>query len=213
MLDQTNHLPESAGEILGDLTSLAAQLGGTEGLSRLPTATAFRATRVDSVPALESFLGAYTVNVLLPHELPAVRQAYRFAELGQARELIALDQHLQKVPALQPFARASSNVGRTQLRRLRPLRTERIVQRYLQAVETGDACAWHTLVFGLVLALYSLPLRQGLIHFGYQTLGGFVAGSTIRMRQDQRTQLMEARLGPVTAATERLIAGTEIHPG
>ena len=43
----------------------------------------------------------------------------------------------------------------------RPLRDQRLVQRYLTAVEQGEAQGWHTLVYGLTLAVYSLPLRQG----------------------------------------------------
>jgi urease accessory protein UreF len=49
-----------------------------------------------------------------------------------------------------------------------------VVRRYLQAVEEGRAQAWHTLVYGLTLAIYSLPLRQGLLNYARQTLRGFI---------------------------------------
>lgn len=69
-----------------------------------------------------------------------------------------------------PFASPSRQIGRRQLARLRPLRDERIVRRYLAAVESGRADGWHTVVYGLTLALYSLPLRQGLLHYAQETL-------------------------------------------
>jgi urease accessory protein UreF len=183
MLDRKKDLPQSPSELLGDLSALAEQLGGPDGLGQLTTTRAsLGAAGVDSVAALERFLGSYASGVLIPHELPAVGRAYAHAQRGEVRELIALDQQLSRIPSLQVLAEASRNVGRMQLRRLRPLRGARVVQRYLQAVETGEAHGWHTVVYGLILALYSLPLRQGLVHFAHQTLGGFVASSTLRLQ-------------------------------
>jgi hypothetical protein len=65
-------------------------------------------------------------------------------------------------------------VGRAQLQRLRPLRDQRIVQRYLHAVDYGLASGWHTLVYGLTLAVYSLPLRQGLLGYAHQATRGYI---------------------------------------
>jgi urease accessory protein UreF len=48
------------------------------------------------------------------------------------------------------------------------------VQRYLAAVESGQAHGWHTLVYGMTLVLYSLPLRQGLLGYAHQTTRGFI---------------------------------------
>ena len=72
------------------------------------------------------------------------------------------------------FAGASFRVGRRQLGKLRSLRHERVIQRYLAAIEEGRARGWHPVVYGVVLAVYNLPLRQGLAHFGTQTLGRLV---------------------------------------
>ncbi len=47
-------------------------------------------------------------------------------------------------------------------------------KRYLAAVESGEAHGWHTLVYGLTLAVYSLPLRQGLLGYAQQTTRGFI---------------------------------------
>jgi urease accessory protein UreF len=215
MLDQEYIVPRDASELLGDLTALAEQLGGPDGLGQLTvTAGLLGWARVDSVAALEQFLGAYTSGVLIPHELPAVVQAYAHADRGQVRELIALDQQLSQIPALRGLANASCHVGRTQLRRLRPLRGARIVPRYLKAVESGEAQAWHTLVFGLVLALYSLPLRQGLVHFAHQTLGGFVDGSTQRLRigPADRQRLLALQTDSIRAVVENVIARHAASP-
>ena len=54
-----------------------------------------------------------------------------------------------------------------------PLRDERVVQRYLAAVESGEAHGWHTLVYGLTLVVYSLPLRQGLLGYAHQNHARF----------------------------------------
>ena len=209
MLDQTPTVPESASEILGDLTALAEQLGGTEGLGPLSRAAAGgTAARVDSVPALAQFLEEYRTVVLFPHELPAILKAYEYASRGHVRELVALDRELHAIYTQHGFAKASSHVGRTQLRRLRPLRTERVVQRYGQAVAAGEAQAWHALVFGLVLAVYSLPLRQGLIHFAHQTLGGFVNAASVPlgMKCAQVEELIDRQAGAISAGVESVIS-------
>jgi urease accessory protein UreF len=208
MLDQEYIVPRDASELLGDLTALAEQLGGPDGLGHLTvTAASLGPARVDTVAALERFLGAYASGVLIPYELPAVAQAYAHADRGQVRELIALDQQLSQIPALQGLANVSGHMGRMQLRRLRPLRGARIVPRYLKAVESGEAQAWHTLVFGLVLALYSLPLRQGLVHFAHQTLGGFVEASTQRLQIGlaDRQRLLTLQADSIRAVVDSVI--------
>src|SRR5262245_66639541 len=74
------------------------------------------------------------------------------------------------------------------MRNLKDLRT---LQRYREAVNEGKAYGWHTLVYGVVLATYSLPLRQGLLHYGRQTLGGFVhsASRALEIRDEASLQL------------------------
>ena len=103
-------------------------------------------------------------------ELPAIAEACGHALRRELRELVAQDQRLTSQIGLTPFASPSRRTGRLQLARLRPLRDERIVRRYLAAVESGQADGWHTVVYGLTLALYSLPLRQGLLHYAQETL-------------------------------------------
>jgi urease accessory protein UreF len=209
MLDQTYNVPHCASEILGDLTALAEQLGGADGLCQLPVAAAsLDSAKIDSVSALRRFLGDYTSRILIPHELPAIAQAYGHVNRYEIRELLALDRALAQEPVLRALAHASRSVGFAQLQRLRPLRGERVVQRYLNAVESSEANAWHTLVFGLVLALYSLPLRQGLLHYSQQTLGGFTraAGGRIALPVADRQSLLDQQLHGISVAIEQMLA-------
>lgn len=162
-------------EWLGDAHPLVAQLGTADGLASLHTlAESLTARPITSIEALREFLRAYHERILLPHELPAIRAAYEHISRNEVRELIAFDQQLAAEPALKNFAVASQRIGCEQLQKLRPLRDERVVQRYLTAVEGGQAHGWHTLVYGMTLVLYSLPLRQGLLGYAHQTTRGFI---------------------------------------
>ena len=104
--------------------------------------------------------------------MPVITRARAHAARGHLRELIALDRELEIKPIWPIFASASRRVGRAQLERLQPLRDERTVRRYLAAVQAGEATGWHTVVYGLTLAVYSLPLRHGLLAYARQTLAG-----------------------------------------
>jgi len=162
-------------EWLGDAHPLVAQLGTADGLVSLHAlAESLVAHPITDVRALRDFLAAYHERILLPHELPAIRTAFNHVSRNEIRELIAFDQALKNEVALREFAAASQRFGRDQLQRLRPLRDERPVQRYLAAVESGEAHGWHTLVYGMTLVLYSLPLRQGLLGYAHQTTRGFI---------------------------------------
>lgn len=168
-------LTQDPAEWLGDAHPLVAQLGTADGLASLHTlAESLAARPITSIEALREFLRAYHDRILLPHELPAIRTAYTHVSQNEVRELIAFDQSLAKETALQGFATASQRIGREQLQKLRPLRDERVVQRYLAAAESGQAHGWHTLVYGMTLVLYSLPLRQGLLGYAHQTTRGFI---------------------------------------
>jgi urease accessory protein UreF len=160
---------------LGDWHPLAEQLGSADGLVELGSVSSLlQLPPVHNVASLRKFLGQYQLCILLPLELPAIESAHGHASRNELRELVALDQELAAEPVLRNFAAPSRRVGQAQLQKLRPLRDHRVVQRYLSAVENGDAHGWHTLVYGLTLAVYSLPLRQGLLGYAHQTMRGFI---------------------------------------
>jgi urease accessory protein UreF len=166
--------PETS-ELLGDWHPLVEQLGSSEGLVSLSTAShALRLKNVNSTASLLQFLEAYQAQILIPYELPAIQRAFRHASRNEARELVAFDAEVGQEQVLRPFFPASRRVGQAQIRRLRPLRDHRFVQRYLRSVESGLAQGWHTLVYGVTLSVYSLPILQGLVSYERQTLLGFI---------------------------------------
>ena len=196
-------------EWLGDWHPLVEQLGSADGLAALSSLSAALRTRpISDRAALRGFLGAYHSRILRPVELPAIEAAYTHAVRNELRELIALDQRLATEPGLQDFLAASRRVGRAQLRKLRPLRDERIVQRYLHAVETAQAHGWHTLVYGLTLALYSLPLRQGLVGYASQVTRGFIhsAARPLRLSEMECRALLNELCGHLAEDVEPLLA-------
>jgi urease accessory protein UreF len=187
MTKQPQLVLRDAAEWLGDWHPLAEQLGSADGLLELGSVSSLLCLRpVRDVPSLRTFLRQYRDRILLPLELPAIQSAHSHATRHEVRELIAQDRQLADEPVLQSFAAASRRVGRSQLQKLRPLRDQRLVQRYLQAVETGQAHGWHTLVYGVTLAIYSLPVRQGLLGYSHQILRGFIYSATRSLGLSER---------------------------
>lgn len=184
---------------LGDCHPLVEQLDCAGALTT-PGAVAgsLRSGPVEDLSSLRRCLRTYQAEILLPLELPAIRRAFDHARANQLRELLRFDRQLDAGPRRHPFAESSRRVGRLQLRRLRPLRDVRFVQRYLAAVERDRAHAWHTLVYGLTLAIFSLPLHQGLLSYARQTTRGFIqaaAGSLGLSQPDCRELLDELCAG------------------
>ena len=209
MVKQTQLALGDAAEWLGDWHPLAEQLGSTDGLVTLGSVSAsLRLVPVHDVPSLRNFLSNYHSRILLPLELPAIQSAHGHATRHEVRELIALDQGMAGQPIFSEFAAASQRVGQSQLRKLRPLRDQRAVQRYLHAVESGEAHGWHTLVYGLTLAVYSLPLRQGLLGYAHQTTRGFIysAARMLQLSERQCRALFDSLCAGLPEAVEALIA-------
>ena len=176
-----------AAEWLGDWHPLAEQLGSADGLAALGTVSSLlRLPPVRNRISLKRFLRGYQAEILVPVELPGIRTAREHTARNELRELLAFDRRLAEEPILRPFAAASRRVGRAQLQKLRPLRDQRMVQRYLQAVDAGLAYGWHTLVYGLTLEIYSLPSRQGLLGYAHQTTRGFIYSSARNLRLSER---------------------------
>ena len=164
-----------------------------------------------SKPAdLQSFLRNYHRQVLEPLELPSIRKAFLHGSRNEARELIQYDEEFGRERVLRAFAGASRSVGKLQLQSLRPMKDERLVQRYLAAVESGKAQGWHTLVYGLTLAVYSIPLRQGLIAYSDQITRRFIraASAKVSLKADDEDRLFEEVSKGVTLAVEKLLKVT-----
>ena len=175
MWAQRQTLATDPAEWLGQWHPLAAQLGSADGLVALTALiAALNLPPIADLPSLRQFIRAYHERVLRPIEFPAILRAFNHTAGFELRELIAFDQELGQCPELQPFADASRRVGREHLASLRPLHDDRFVRRYLAATDEGRANAWHTLVYGLTLSVYSLPLRQGLANYAAQTTRGFI---------------------------------------
>ncbi|MFO1487286.1 MAG: urease accessory UreF family protein [Verrucomicrobiota bacterium] len=194
---------------LGDWHPLVEQLGSANGLAALGDVAASAGVGpVHDLKSLRLFLAGYQKQILLPHELPAIQRAFDHTSRHEVRELIEFDRTLANEPALTFFAGASRRIGQTELSKLRPLRDERIIRRYLDAVSRGEANAWHTLVYGLTLSLYSLPLRQGLLGYGFQVSRGFIYATAkpLRLSELDCRALLDENCGQLPAAVEELIA-------
>jgi len=165
-----------AESLLGEFCALLQQVGSPD--FSPDSAVPFWAAAVDAPPALNSFLEDYLNRLLLPCELPAIVAACGHARRGELRELLALDLRLTDAIGPTPFAEPSRRIGCLQLKRLRPLRDERIVQRYLAVVESGQGHGWHTVVYGVTLAVYSWPLRQGLLYYSQETLSALASAAS-----------------------------------
>lgn len=210
-LRMSKQLQPAAGEPadwLGDWHPLAEQLGSADGLVALSALSAsVRVPQVRDLPSLRRFLKTYHEHILLPIELPAIQRAFDHTSRHELRELVEFDRELAAQAELKPFAKASRRIGQTQLQKLRPLRDERVPRRYREAVERGEANAWHTLVYGLTLALYSMPLRQGLLGYGFQTTRGFIhaAARSLRLSENDCRELLDGLCSGLPDAVEKLI--------
>lgn len=193
-------------ELLGDLRPLIEQIGSPAMLLALTSAAPLQ--HITTPAELRQFLQSYHSQILQPCELPAIQRAFNHAARNELRELIAFDHELSREAILQNFVSASRRVGQMQLQRLRPLRDQRLVQRYLTAVENGEATGWHTLVYGMTLAVYSVPLRQGLVGYARQTTRGFIhsAARSFRLSETESDHLLEELTTSLPAAVDGLVA-------
>jgi urease accessory protein UreF len=208
MVKPTQLALNDAAEWLGDWHPLAEQLGSADGLLTLASVSSeLRLPPVHNSASLERALREYQARILVPIELPAIQAAHGHTSRNELRELVTLDQELKSEPILQRFAAASRRVGHGQLQKLRPLRDQRMVKRYLHAVDTGLAHGWHTLVYGLTLEIYSLALRQGLLGYAHQTTRGFIycASRMLRLSERQCRELFERLCADLPNAVEELL--------
>ena len=188
--------------LLGDVRALLDQIG-----SAAPNAEVPPIQRPDSFKAVTQFLQNYKQGVLIKHEWPAIYRAHHHASHNECQELIALDESITREEALAPFSEASRRIGQFQLKRLAPLRGERVLSRYLTAIDEGRAQGWHTLVYGLTLAVYSLPARQGLMHYAHQTLRSYLesAAHSFSVSEEATRAELEELLRDLPQELEKLL--------
>jgi urease accessory protein UreF len=205
MLPQTQTSHAAAAELAVDLGPLLEQIGSPEALAGVVAALDFRP--ISTLRELRAFLKDYHARILRTMELPAIYRAFGHASRHEIRELVAFDRQLGELPLLKHFSSASRLAGRNQLQRLRPLRDERMVQRYLAAVDEGTAQGWHTLVYGLTLAIYSRPLRQGLLGYARETTRGFIqsASRSLEISGEDSRSLFEELCESLPGAVEPLL--------
>lgn len=199
--------PATSDSLAHDLSPLTHALGSPTHLAGFTALTELvESHRPTSVSDLQSLLRRFHDRLLLPIELPAIRDAYLHAARGEVRELTALDLSLASHYGNGPFADASRHVGRLQLRRLRPLR-DRVLQRYLAAVDQGRAPGMHLVVYGVLLHLFSLPLRQGLLHYAQRTHESLLdsASTELRLTHAQRVSLADFSQHPALPAVQALV--------
>lgn len=200
-------------EFGGRLNGLLRQLGSSWGLVAFEAATA--AGHAEAAPdraALARRTLRFQEVVLRRHELPALHRAFSHAQRGQTRELIGLARDF--ATALPPhIAEVSREVGRAQLFRLRPLRDHRVVQRFIAAVQAGRVEPWHPIVFGLALAVFSMPVLQGMVVYERQSLAGYLeaASRPLGLSEPERWELLDSIPSVVGVIAGRR-NGHEAHP-
>jgi urease accessory protein UreF len=195
--------------LFGDLRGLLEQIGEPQELIAL--APALNPKMICDAASLQKFLEAYANRLLLPIELRAIARAWTHASRCETRELIALDQELANEPLLNFLALPSKQIGQIQLSLLRPLRDQRVVQRYLAAIEAKQAQGWHTLAYGLTLFIYSVPLRQGLCHYAEQTMFALadIASRRVGLPAEECRQIAVDVLAPLPACIDKTLAPAE----
>ncbi|MGA3181122.1 MAG: urease accessory UreF family protein [Verrucomicrobiota bacterium] len=202
--------PEEAELLAGKFAALFHQVGSPDAFQQalfLPLPSG----GIGGRRALRDFLLGYQTRVLAPFEMPAIARAQFLSSRGRARELIALDEQMRVCPIPPALASASRRTGRAQLERLRPLRDERTVRRYLAAVQEGRASGWHTLVYGLSLAVYSWPLRSALLTYARATLSSLAraAARPAAIPAPVRREVLQSCFLQLPAAVEQTVAGCQ----
>ena len=162
-----------------------------------------------SADELAVALERYRTTLLEPIELPTLTKAQRLASRGRTKELIALDQDfLGNHPEWLPLSTGSTRFGRDYLSRLRPLRDERVVQRMLEAVQAGKTPGHHHIVFGLPMAIYAIPERQGLADYAQGALAAVIASAAgkLDLTQEDRAELLAPSQAHLPSAISRMVA-------
>jgi len=191
----------------GDVRALARRIGGVPQSGATPAASAVGSHLPSASVNWRVWVTGYAREVVIAQEWPAVVAAWSHASAGRVDALLDLDRSWGARMGMQPLAEASFRAGQRQLNRLRPLKEVRLIQRYIAAVEAGKAHGWHPMVYGVMLAVFALPLRQGLVHYAEQVLGGLIEGipDAGRLPETERSRLLEEIGAELPPALGRLL--------
>ena len=77
-------------------------------------------------------------------------------------------------------------------------------------VENGEAAGWHTVVYGMLLALFSFPLRQALLHYAGSTQHSLLESAThgLPIRADDRAELRASCDAPIATLVRQAVPET-----
>jgi urease accessory protein UreF len=169
---------------LGDLAGLTEQIGGDGAKVSVGDAIdggPFQLSGVVDLKSLRKFLVEYRNRLMVPIELPTIIQASLMVERGEFRELMDLDQSLSRKPEMKIFSESSRWIGQCHARTMRGMKDHRTVWRYCDAIRTKTAFGWHPVVYGVVLAAFSIPVRQGIVNYCEQVINGFADSAAARL--------------------------------
>ena len=136
-----------------------------ERLQKLETVAYWRVSSSARMRSLEG-LQAFLVETALPLELRCVNDAFFAVENGGIGAISGIEAELSSADFPKGVASAQKSMERQALSRLAPLVDEGLIQKYRAEVSAGRMEGWGPIVFGLELRAFSIPLAQGLTHYG-----------------------------------------------
>jgi urease accessory protein len=144
----------------------------------------------DILPLLEDYLH----NKIAPCDLVAYAHAYLAAQQSDHERLVCVDQFLTASLLPHELRQGSVRSGRALLDTLAPLIEHALFQQFAQAVKNGRADGNAAVNFGLVSALWDIPLRVGslmqLYTFAVSFLGAAMRLGCLGHREAQRILLV-----------------------
>ncbi len=180
MQSNTDSVIGSSGEavvqgFLGDLSQLSERIGAPAipAISSKDGGLDLKTAAITDAESLGRFLRDYRQQILGAVELPAIVEASQRVHEGALKELMALDGRISE-SQLGDFASASRWVGMCHARSLLGMKDHRVVQRYCVSVTEKRAQGWHSVVYGVILAAFSIPLRQGLVRYAERINRSFI---------------------------------------
>ena len=143
----------------------------------------------DILPLLEDYLH----NKVASCDLVAYAHAYRAAQQANGERLLTVDQFLTASVLPYELRQGSVRSGRALLDTLAPLMDHAIFQQFVQAIKDGRADGNAAVGFGIVSALWDIPLRVGgimqLYMFAVSFLGAAMRLGCLGHREAQRILL------------------------